>query len=317
MPLKDDDVDSPAGLMVGKKFLVGKFIAGGSFGRLYTGTNIKTKEEVAIKMELKDIDKAQLPLEFFFYKQLKADGKKPHWCVPKIHFFGPCGEKWIALIMDMLGPSIEKVHDECGSKFSLKTTCMLAIQLMEAFEYFHGCQLIFRDTKPENFLFGRSGTDDYATVHIIDLGLSKQYIEDDGKHIKFIEGKGVTGTVRYMSVNNHKGFEASRRDDMIAVGYMLVYLAKGELPWMGVKADGIKEKYRQIAKIKEKTKLEALCEQLPQEFAKYLKEVLSLEFAAEPNYRTYKSLFERCLQQNGLRNDGVYDFDRNHKKRKR
>ena len=309
----NDDRDSPAGLTIGKNFVVGTYIAGGAFGRLYSGSNIKTNEVVAIKMEKEGIEKPQLPLEFNFYKQLKAERKKPHKSIPKIHFFGPCGKVWSALIMDMLGPSLEKVHLDCGN-FTVKTTAMLAIQLIDAFEYFHGCELLFRDTKPENFLFGRPATNEYATVHIIDLGLSKSYIEN-GRHIEFKVGKGVAGTMRYMSLNSHNGFELSRRDDLIAVGYMLVYLHKGELPWMGIQAENIKDKYRQIAKSKEKTKVEVICDKAPQELAKYLKEVLALEFKTDPNYKSYKLLFEKCLQRNGLKNDSEYDFDRNHKKR--
>src|ERR1700712_4446061 len=201
-----DNSDNPEGLSVGKRYIIGKFIAGGSFGRLYLGKNVNTNEEVAIKMERKDIEKPQLIFEFAFFRRLKADGKQRQKGIPRIHYFGSCGV-WHALVMDLLGPSLEKVHERCNTKFSLKTTICLAIQLMDIFSYFHGKGLIYRDTKPENFLFGLSGTEKYNVVHIIDLGLSKEYLDDNGQHIPFVEGKGVTGTVRYMSINNHLGYE--------------------------------------------------------------------------------------------------------------
>ena len=143
--------DSPESLKIGDRYIVNEFIAGGSFGRLYKGKNIKTGEIVAIKMEKKSVDRLQLEFEFIFFKILRADAE-PHKGIPKIHYFGGCGV-WHALVMDLLGPSLERVHDTCGSKFSLKTTALLALQLIDIFAYFHWKGLIYRDTKPENSLW--------------------------------------------------------------------------------------------------------------------------------------------------------------------
>ena len=81
---------------------------------------------------------------------------------------------------------------------------------------------------------------------LADFGFSKDYLDERNCHIPFQKGKPITGTARYISINNHQGKEVSRRDDMEALMYMCLFLHKGELPWQGIVAKNIKEKYKQI-----------------------------------------------------------------------
>jgi len=79
-----------------------------------------------------------------------------------------------------------------------------------------------------------------------------------GEHIPYRDGKNLTGTARYASVNTHLGIEQSRRDDLECLGFVLIYFIKGGLPWQGVKAKTRTEKYEIIKDMKLKTPIEEL-----------------------------------------------------------
>ncbi|EFP86603.1 CK1/CK1/CK1-D protein kinase [Puccinia graminis f. sp. tritici CRL 75-36-700-3] len=199
-------------LRVGGKYRLGKKIGCGSFGDIYLGINIISGEEVAIKLESVKAKHPQLEYEAKVYKTL-AGGVG----IPFVRWFGvECD--YNAMVIDLLGPSLEDLFNFCQRKFSLKTTLLLADQLISRIEYVHSRNFIHRDIKPDNFLMGIAKRGNQ--VNIIDFGLAKKYRDPKTLlHIPYRENKNLTGTARYTSINTHLGVEQSRRDDMESLGY--------------------------------------------------------------------------------------------------
>lgn len=287
--------------VVGEKYKLIKKIGAGSFGQIYSGEDIVSHEKVSIKVEPTNSKVPQLSYESKLYMLLQGCAN-----VPKFYWYGVEDDNNF-MVIDLLDKSLEDLLHICGGQMSLKTVLMLIDQMISSVEYMHNKNFVHRDIKPDNFLMGRKNTANQ--VFVIDFGLSKSYRDSiTHLHIPFSEGRSLTGTARYASVNTLRGVEPSRRDDMESLGYVWIYLLKGSLPWMGLDAKDRKAKYEKICQVKAKTSLEKLCEDLPEEFINYLNSVKSLRFAETPNYALYKKMFRNLFQNLGYEYDYKYDW---------
>jgi len=133
------------------------------------------------------------------------------------------------MVTELLGASLEDLFEISNRTFSIKTTCMLFYQFINLMEGLHKTNFVHRDVKPDNFLVGYG--DRSNLVHLIDFGLAKTFVDMNNTHIPFSDKKCLTGTARFASLNAHLGYELSRRDDLEAVGNMMLYFCLGKLPW--------------------------------------------------------------------------------------
>jgi serine/threonine protein kinase len=302
-------------ILMSKRFQIDKKIGQGSFGDVYKGKDTYSDEWVAIKVEKTKKSKSRLEQERDIYNLVKGNG------IPKIFHYEatdtpdasdqsngkdsdqPTGK---ILIMSFLGPSLEELFDFCGRKFSLKSICMLGIQMIERMAHIHKCGIIHRDIKPDNFLIGIGP--EKSKVFLVDFGLSKSYVHNHN-HIQFRNDKNFTGTYRYSSIRNHRGIEQSRRDDLESVGYLLIYFSHGSLPWQGIRIADKAERNHEIYRRKRKISLKELCQNLPSEFYEYMRYCRMIRFSEEPDYQYLRELFIRVMKQYSLTPDGIFDWN--------
>ncbi|KAG6915864.1 hypothetical protein DXG01_009571 [Tephrocybe rancida] len=267
------------------------------------GSKMLSNTPVAIKFEPRKSDAPQLRDEFRSYRTLNGTPG-----VPQVHHFGQEGLHNV-LVIDLLGPNLEDLFDMCGRKFTIKTVCMAAKQMVTRVQAIHDKSLIYRDIKPDNFLIGVPGTKTANTIHVIDFGMAKHYRDPKTKvHIPYRERKSLSGTARYMSINTHLGREQSRRDDLESLGHVFMYFLRGGLPWQGLRAATNKQKYEKIGEKKQTTPIGELCEGFPEEFAIYMNYVRKLGFEESPDYDFLRELFSKVLKTLGESEDGVFDW---------
>ena len=316
-----------------------KILGYGTFGEIMLAYDNNSRQLRAIKFEIMNAKNAQLKHEYQIYEQLniieenKKSNKKGKDLyqdmdainkitlnyidkvnnkaigIPRVYYFDKIEAKFNYMVMDFLGPSIGDLFQLMQKKFSLSTVCMCGMQMICRLEYIHEKGYIHRDIKPENFVIGIN--DDSNTIYIIDFGLGQRYKDKKtGAHTPYRENRQMIGTVRYASINTQIGIEQSRRDDVEAVGYVLVYLALGRLPWQRA---GKEKGKGHLAKVLEKkliTPPEILCKKLPRQFSFIFQYIRKLKFEERPDYNMMKCLLaDLLLSEMNLTKTTAFTFD--------
>ena len=295
---------NPYNVLKGKiifgKYKVITLIGKGSFGCVFQGTNIKTKEIIALKFEQRNSDSNLLKEESIFLSLLKDPG------IPKIITYGRY-YKFNVLILEILGFNLMQIK-AMTKRYTIKDIGMMGIQMMDRIEYIHSKNIIHRDIKPENFT---TGYEDLSTIYLIDFGIARKYRSSRTlKHVKFELTGRMFGTLRYASYNASRGVQQSRRDDLESIGNMLIYLYTGKLPWKGInlKDKQRKKKYLDMLLLKKYTTLEVICHDMPKEFLEYYKYCRNLNFEQDPDYERLRNYFRSMLKSNFDKNDLKFSF---------
>ena len=300
---------TPDGLpLVMNRFTLGAPIGNGAFGQVFVGYDThKENREVAVKLEKSDCKYPQLRFEAKVYYELRGQPG-----VPKLIFYGQDGQ-YNVLVIQRLGHSLEHLFRYCGQRFTLKTVLLLADQMLQRLETLHDNRVIHRDLKPDNFVFGLGKH--CNELYLIDFGLSKCYVHPDTQiHIPFTTGKSLIGTPRYASINNHRGIEQSRRDDLESLAYLLLYFLSGRLPWQATeKTKSVAKKkgdvpFQNIAEWKEKLTADKVCEGAPRQLVALLEYSQALGFYERPDYESLRNMLSDLFDSKGYIRDNRFDW---------
>ncbi|KAI8377683.1 kinase-like domain-containing protein [Radiomyces spectabilis] len=312
-------------VIVGEQWLVLAKVGEGSFGEVFDAQDIGTGRHYAIKRETLKMRHPQLAHESLMYDVL-AGGPG----IPQCHWHGQ-HEEFDCIVIDLLGPNLNQLR-ETVSKVPVDIAVQFGCQMVSILEHIHKRGLVYRDVKPDNFLFSASchlpepeliETQDadgahYAyykypdcetifeswgegvpTLHVVDFGLASWWRDPKTnkpypelrKHIR-----NKTGTARYASLNVHRGKVHARRDDLESVGYLLLDLVFGSLPWTGIQAKNSKAGWDRMRHMKEDTFMADFCAGLPTGLLNYIEYTRRLRFADQPDYDYMRRLLKGCLE---------------------
>jgi serine/threonine protein kinase len=208
------------------KYTVLEKIGEGKFGIVYQGINKKTREKVAIKMET---------MNSVSYKIIKHEATivnylYSHKCrnIPPIYWYGKY-TGGSTLVMPYYELPLDKyIKTGNRSTHSIKTIMAASIQILEQL---HKNYVVHRDIKMANFMIQNN------ELVLIDFGMATFYVDENKNHIlsradsEKTPKTDILGTVPYISIRIHEGEEYSRRDDMISLAYMFLFMVFGRIFW--------------------------------------------------------------------------------------
>lgn len=203
--------------MIINKYKIDKEIKRGAFGCILRGNYLKTGEPVAIKIEYGEIPSLKHEVKIINY--LSTSGVKQ---IPSIYWYGihennPC------LIITLYECSLFDYMKH--REITVEKMNILMLKTIDIIEHIHRFFVLHRDIKPANFMI-KDGD-----IFLIDFGLSTFYLNENGEHYPNKQNNTIIGTPKFVSINIHLGHQYSRRDDLISLGYMYVYMILGDAIW--------------------------------------------------------------------------------------
>lgn len=264
--------------LIANKYKLLDKIGQGSFGSIYKGENIRTKEYVAIKIEPVINDTKLLKNESTIYQYLNNDEG-----FPNVKWFGKDKTNYY-MVINLLGESLQSLIERRYT-FSLKLVLQIGIQIINLLKTIHDKGLIHRDIKPDNFLLGLNNKN--KQIYLIDFGFCKTFLNND-KHIEMKKVNNLIGTNNFASVNAHDFNELSRRDDLESLGFMLIYFYFGNLIWKDYTDN-------EMIRVMKNTIIND--ENNPKILIEYFKIIKCLEFKEKPNYDLLINMFKDQLKE--------------------
>jgi serine/threonine protein kinase len=298
--------------IIANKYLISELISRGAFGAVFKGENLGNGEFVAIKFEnpgeMKSLKHETKILNYLYSNKVRQ--------IPAIYWYGlygnlPCLvityyerslESYIASIHNHNSSHNNSILDEKNQKNIDKILASMIQILSSLHKYF----VLHRDLKPQNFMIKND------KLYLIDFGLATFYIGEDGLHCPNTECCTIIGTPKFISINILKGHRFSRRDDIISIAYIYIYMCLGYCPWTNPPSESsmfIKEENsyvehdilnieHPINKIRLTNKQIEIFKKDPhmnklEKAIIFLEQVYSYEYEDTPNYEKYIEYFLR------------------------
>jgi serine/threonine protein kinase len=196
--------------MIAGRYRIDTELRRGAFGVIYKGIYEKRGEPIAIKMDYSS--RSSLKHEIRIIQYLSMANVKG---IPNIYWYGQYEDK-PCVVMTLYECSLYD-YQKRGSPTGVHLSKIMWL-LLDMIENIHKHWVLHRDIKPHNFMI-KGGE-----FFLIDFGLATFYMNENGEHCPDDGTQTMIGSPYFASLRIHEGHRYSRRDDLISLGYVILFM---------------------------------------------------------------------------------------------
>lgn len=225
------DEHSLIGTVFAGRFFLQAVLGKGGMGTVFLGRDTSGElPSVAIKVLDPSLSEDRSAAARF-RREARAASRIDHPNVVRVYFGGETEQGLLYLVMERVAGSTLATCLAREWPLPLGRTLQILIQIADALEAAHACQVVHRDIKTQNVLLTRQGPArdlvkvmDFGLARLISPGVSTLSLSRDGRAL---------GTPAFMSPEQCRGVAVDHRSDIYSLGVLAFELLTGSLPFSG------------------------------------------------------------------------------------
>lgn len=221
------------GRNINGRYKIKELIGGGGMSNVYLAHDMILDRDIAIKMLRYDFSNEE-ELRRRFQREALSTTSLAHPNIVNIFDVGEDGAIPYLVMEYVPGKTLKEYIIE-HSPIAPERAVKIMKQLASALAHAHHNQIVHRDIKPQNILMDEEGN-----VKISDFGIAMAL-----SATSYTQTNSVLGTVHYLSPEQARGGNATKKSDIYSLGIVMYELLTGRLPFLGESAVSIALKHLQ------------------------------------------------------------------------